>query len=95
MTAVAETRPAPLAGRTELGRITVADSVVTKIAAQAAAENPDAGAAAARVLGHAVPGAAWDDDARVWRIETPRGEHTANVLVGAMGNVGLWRYIEP
>ena len=57
MTAVAETRPAPLAGRTELGRITVADSVVTKIAAQAAVENPDAGAATARVLGRAVPGA--------------------------------------
>jgi uncharacterized alkaline shock family protein YloU len=57
MTAVAGTRPAPLAGRTELGRITIADTVVTKIAAQAAAENPDAGAAAARVLGHAVPGA--------------------------------------
>ena len=57
MTAVAETRPAPLAGRTELGRITVADSVVTKIAAQAAAENPDAGAATARMLGRAVPGA--------------------------------------
>jgi len=31
--------------------------VVTKIAARAAAENPDAGAAAARVLGRAVPGA--------------------------------------
>jgi uncharacterized alkaline shock family protein YloU len=57
MTAVAETRPAPLVGRNELGRITVADNVVTKIAAQAAAENPDAGAAVARVLGHAVPGA--------------------------------------
>jgi uncharacterized alkaline shock family protein YloU len=57
MTAVAETQPAPLAGRTELGSITVADNVVTKIAAQAAAENPDAGAATARVLGHAVPGA--------------------------------------
>jgi uncharacterized alkaline shock family protein YloU len=57
MTAVAETRPAALAGRTALGRITVADSVVTKIAAQAAAENPDAGAAAARMLGHTVPGA--------------------------------------
>lgn len=56
MTAVAETRPAPLAGRTELGRITVADNVVTKIAARAAAENPDAGAAVARVLGRAVPG---------------------------------------
>ena len=70
MTAVAQTRPeagtqpAPtarpadsLAGRTELGRITVADGVVRKIAAMAAAEHPDAGAAAARVLGRAVPGA--------------------------------------
>jgi uncharacterized alkaline shock family protein YloU len=55
--AVAETRPAALAGRSELGRITVADSVVAKIAAMAASENPDAGSAAARVLGHAVPGA--------------------------------------
>ena len=44
-------------GRTELGMITIADSVVAKIAARAAAENPDAGAAAARVLGRAVPGA--------------------------------------
>ena len=57
MTVAAETQPAPLAGRNELGRITIADRVVTKIAAQAAAENPDAGAATARVLGHAVPGA--------------------------------------
>ncbi|MFY9929192.1 MAG: Asp23/Gls24 family envelope stress response protein [Streptosporangiaceae bacterium] len=46
-----------LAGRTELGRISIADGVVTKIAAQAAAENPDAGAAMARVLGRALPGA--------------------------------------
>jgi len=50
-TAATETRAAPLSGRNELGRITVADHVVTKIAAQAAAENPDAGAAAVRVLG--------------------------------------------
>ena len=57
MSAVTETRPAPLAGRTELGAINVADGVVTKIAARAAAENPDAGAAAARVFGRAVPGA--------------------------------------
>jgi uncharacterized alkaline shock family protein YloU len=45
------------AGRNELGTISVPDSVVTKIAARAAAENPDAGAAAARMLGQAVPGA--------------------------------------
>ena len=65
MTAVAVTAPAPqpdqdrapLAGRTELGRISIADGVVTKIAAWAAAENPDAGAATARVLGRALPGA--------------------------------------
>ncbi|MBV9092658.1 MAG: Asp23/Gls24 family envelope stress response protein [Streptosporangiaceae bacterium] len=57
MSAVTETRPAPLAGRSELGAISVADGVVTKIAARAAAENPDAGAATARLLGRAVPGA--------------------------------------
>jgi uncharacterized alkaline shock family protein YloU len=44
-------------GRNELGMISIADGVVTKIAAQAAAENPDAGAAAARMLGRAVPAA--------------------------------------
>jgi uncharacterized alkaline shock family protein YloU len=54
---VVETGPAALAGRTALGRITVADSVVTKIAAQAASENPDARSSAARVLGYVVPGA--------------------------------------
>jgi uncharacterized alkaline shock family protein YloU len=70
MTASTETRPAAgtqpaplarradsLAGRSDLGRITVADGVVRKIAAMAAAEHPDAGAAAARMLGRAVPGA--------------------------------------
>lgn len=46
-----------VSGRNELGTIKIDDSVVTKIAARAAAENPDAGAAAARVLGRAVPGA--------------------------------------
>jgi uncharacterized alkaline shock family protein YloU len=52
---VAET--APSAGRNELGTITIADGVVTKLAARAAAENPDVGAAAPRVLGRTVPGA--------------------------------------
>ena len=46
-----------VSGRNELGTIKIDDSVVTKIAARAAAENPDAGAAAARVLRRAVPGA--------------------------------------
>lgn len=46
-----------LSGRTELGSITIADGAVIKIAARAAAENPDAGASAARMLGRAVPAA--------------------------------------
>jgi uncharacterized alkaline shock family protein YloU len=53
----AETGATVAAGRTELGAITIADGVVAKVAARAAAENPDVGAAAARILGRAVPGA--------------------------------------
>jgi uncharacterized alkaline shock family protein YloU len=55
--ATAEAAAVARAGRAELGTITIADSVVSKIAARAAAENPDAGAAAARVLGRVVPAA--------------------------------------
>jgi uncharacterized alkaline shock family protein YloU len=69
MSAVAATEPAATepadantelavrVGRTEQGMISIADRVVVKIAAMAAAENPDAGAAAARMLGRVVPGA--------------------------------------
>jgi cation diffusion facilitator CzcD-associated flavoprotein CzcO len=32
-------------------------------------------------------GASWDDEARVWRLQTSEGEHTANVLVGGMGGL--------
>lgn len=55
----ADTQAAPVAraGRNELGTVSIPDGVVTKIAAQAAAENPDAGAATARMLGRAVPAA--------------------------------------
>lgn len=52
-----ELEPSVRPGRNELGTISIADGVVTKIAARAAAENPDAGAAVARLLGRAVPGA--------------------------------------
>ena len=55
--AAADLEPVARAGRTELGMISIADQVVTKITARAAAENPDAGAAVARMLGRAVPGA--------------------------------------
>ena len=43
-------------GRNEWGYIQIADGVVAKLAAQAAAEVPDAGAAATRLLGVSVPG---------------------------------------
>jgi uncharacterized alkaline shock family protein YloU len=57
VTAGTQAAPAARAGRNELGTISIPGSVVTKIAARAATENPDAGAAAARLLGRAVPGA--------------------------------------
>src|ERR1051325_11165743 len=57
MSAGADVEPAVGTGRNELGTIRIPDGVVTKIAARAAAENPDAGAAAARMLGRAVPAA--------------------------------------
>jgi uncharacterized alkaline shock family protein YloU len=44
-------------GRTELGMISINDRVVEKLAARAAVEIPDAGAAAPRVLGRSVTGA--------------------------------------
>jgi uncharacterized alkaline shock family protein YloU len=47
----------PAAGRNELGTITIAESVVAKLAAQAALEVPDAGAAAPRLLGRSLSGA--------------------------------------
>jgi uncharacterized alkaline shock family protein YloU len=49
--------PTARASRSELGTISIADGVVSKIAARAAAENPDAGAAVARMLGRTLPGA--------------------------------------
>ena len=48
---------APPAGESELGRIVIADRVVEKITARAVLEIPDAGGAAPRVFGHAIPGA--------------------------------------
>jgi uncharacterized alkaline shock family protein YloU len=57
MSTASDVKPAARAGRNELGTISIADGAVTKIAARAAAENPDAGAAAARMLGRVVPGA--------------------------------------
>ena len=57
MSTTTQAGPVMRSGRNELGTISIADGVVTKIAARAAAEDPDAGAAAARMLGRAVPGA--------------------------------------
>ena len=44
-------------GKNEWGTIRIADSVVSKIAAHAAVEVPEAGGAASRVLGRSLPGA--------------------------------------
>ena len=60
MTASVAVRPADPgspAGRTELGMISINDRVVEKMAARAAIEIPDAGAAASRFLGRSMAGA--------------------------------------
>jgi uncharacterized alkaline shock family protein YloU len=67
----ADAGPVARAGRNELGTISIADGVVSKIAAQAAAENRDAGAAAARMLGRAVPGARQLPGVRGTDLEAP------------------------
>jgi uncharacterized alkaline shock family protein YloU len=46
----------PAVGHGELGTISISESVVAKLASQAAVEIPDAGAAAPRVLGRSLPG---------------------------------------
>ncbi|MBE7195121.1 MAG: Asp23/Gls24 family envelope stress response protein [Gordonia polyisoprenivorans] len=49
--------PGRAAGPNDLGSIRIADSVVEKIAARAAADDPEAGAAAPRLLGRSLSGA--------------------------------------
>jgi uncharacterized alkaline shock family protein YloU len=56
-TAAGLAAPGSRAGRTELGMISINDQVVEKMAARAAAEIPDAGSAAPRVLGRSMTGA--------------------------------------
>jgi uncharacterized alkaline shock family protein YloU len=56
-TALRSRAPGSPPGRTELGMISINDRVVEKLAARAAAEIPDAGQAAPRVLGHSVTSA--------------------------------------
>jgi uncharacterized alkaline shock family protein YloU len=60
MTADMMVRPAPgdaLPGRNELGMITISSQVVARLAAGAALEVADAGAAAPRLMGRSVAGA--------------------------------------
>jgi uncharacterized alkaline shock family protein YloU len=60
MTTSTAVLPAPSGsrpGRTDLGMISINDRVVEKMAAQAAIEIPDAGAAASRFLGRSMAGA--------------------------------------
>jgi uncharacterized alkaline shock family protein YloU len=59
VTAATEARPSradSVPGRSELGTVNISTRVVEKLAARAAIEIPDAGAAAPRVLGRTVAG---------------------------------------
>ena len=56
-TAIQPAVPASGPGRNELGMISINDRVVEKMAARAAIEIPDAGAAASRFLGRSMAGA--------------------------------------
>ncbi|HTA04654.1 MAG TPA: hypothetical protein VK802_30040, partial [Streptosporangiaceae bacterium] len=56
-TAVEPAPPGVRPGRSELGTIRISSRVVQKLAARAAVEVPDAGAAAPRVIGRSVTGA--------------------------------------
>jgi uncharacterized alkaline shock family protein YloU len=56
-TALLPAAPGAPPGRTELGTISINDRVVEKMAARAAVEIPDAGAAASRFLGRSMAGA--------------------------------------
>ncbi len=56
-TAERPAEPAPAPGRNELGTISINDRVIEKMASRAAAEIPDAGAAAPRVLGRSLAAA--------------------------------------
>lgn len=38
-------------------------------------------------FGHSVTGASWDEDRRVWRIETSKGVYTANVVIAGVGGL--------
>jgi uncharacterized alkaline shock family protein YloU len=58
ITTVAPTGPTAPAGRTGPGKVSINDRVVEKMASRAAAEIPDAGGAAARILGREIAGAA-------------------------------------
>lgn len=57
---VVQAGPEQTVGPTELGRITVADSVVAKLASRAAVEIDDVGAAAPRLLGREIAGGPLD-----------------------------------
>jgi len=56
----------------------------------------DAGVMQHVQFGHAVTGAAWDEDAQLWRIDTAGGPFTARLLVAAPGPLsGTPRFPSP
>jgi uncharacterized alkaline shock family protein YloU len=74
-------------GRSELGTISISSQVVQKLAARAAVEVPDAGAAAPRVMGRSVTGASALGGRQTSLTGLPRAEAEVD---GSTAALALW-----
>jgi uncharacterized alkaline shock family protein YloU len=74
-------------GRSDLGTISISSRVVQKLAARAAVEVPDAGAAAPRVVGRSVTGARALGGRRTSLTDLPRAEAEVD---GSTAALALW-----
>jgi uncharacterized alkaline shock family protein YloU len=90
MTTDTAAEPAPpdvRPGRSELGTISISSQVVQKLAARAAVEVPDAGAAAPRVMGRSVTGASVLGGRQTSLTGLPRAEAEVD---GPTAALALW-----
>ena len=86
-TAVEPAPPDVRPGRSELGTISISSRVVQKLAARAAVEVPDAGAAAPRVMGRSVTGARALGGRQTSLTGLPRAEAEVD---GSTAALALW-----
>ncbi len=86
-TAVEPASPQVRPGRSELGTISISGRVVQKLAARAAVEVPDAGAAAPRVMGRSVTGAVALGARETSLTGLPRAEAEVD---GSTAAIALW-----